>query len=78
MNDQMYSFLCLNTREKALATVKNLGKHKKINGVIAWWKFHEECRALTRQRIQGLAKAIYKPTRVKKYSDVMGASEKWE
>ena len=78
MNDQMYSFLCLNTREKALATVKNLGRKKKINGVITWWKFHEECRALTGQRIQGLANAIYKPTRVKKYSDVMGAIEKWE
>ena len=78
MNDQLYNFLCLNTKDKALATVKNLATRKKINGVVAWWKFFNECRALTGQRIQALANVIYKPTRVKKYSDVMVAIEKWE
>ena len=78
MNEQLYNFLCLNTKEKALTTVKNLITRKKVNGVVAWWKFFNECRALTGQRIQGLANVIYKPTRVKKYSDVMVAIEKWE
>jgi len=50
----------------------------RVNGVASWWKFQHDCQALTGQRIQALANAIYKPSRVKKYADVAAAIERWE
>ena len=50
----------------------------RVNGVASWWKFQHDCQALTCQRIQALADAIYKPSRAKKYADVAAAIERWE
>ena len=50
----------------------------RVNGVASWWKFQHDCQALTGQRIQALANAVYKPSRVKKYADVAAAIERWE
>ena len=36
------------------------------------------CQAVTGQRIQALANAMYKPSRAKKYADVAVAIERWE
>ena len=77
MNMQVYNFLCLNLRGDALTIVKKM-KGKEANGIGLWWKFNHDCQALTGQRIQALANAIYKPTRVKKYMDVATALERWE
>ena len=78
MNDQLYNFLCLNLKDEALTMVKNMKTKTGVNGVACWWKFNHDCQALTGQRIQALANAIYKPHRVKKYSEVVVAIEKWE
>ena len=58
--------------------VKNMKTKTGVNGVACWWKFNHDCQALTGQRIQALANAICKPHRVKKYSEVVVAIEKWE
>ena len=76
MNEQLYNFLTLNLKDKALALLKNLNMKSDVNGVVAWWRFNQECPALTGQRIQTLANAIFKPVRVKKYIDVTAAIEK--
>ena len=78
MNDQLYIILCLNLKDEALTMVKNMKTKTGVNGVACWWKFNHDCKALTGQRIQALANAIYKPHRVKKNSEVVVAIEKWE
>ena len=78
MNEQLYNFLCLNLKDEALNMVKNMKLKPRINGVASWWKFQHDCQALTGQRIQALANAVYKPSRVKKYADVAAAIERWE
>jgi hypothetical protein len=73
MNEQLYNFLCLNLKEEALTMVKNMKLKPRICGVASWWKVQHDCQALTGQRIQALANSIYKPSRAKKYADVMVA-----
>ena len=60
------------------ARLKNLHLQSDVNGVVSWWGFNQDCQELVGQRIQGLANAIYKPVRAKKYGDVLGSIEKWE
>ena len=78
MNAQLYNFLCLNLKDEALTMVKNMKLKPLVSGVASWWKFQHDCQALTGQRIQALASAIYKPSRAKKYADVAAAIERWE
>jgi hypothetical protein len=78
MNEQLYNFLCLNLKDEALTMVKNMKLKPRVSGVASWWKFQHDCQALTGQRIQALANAIYKPSRAKKYGDVVVAIERWE
>ena len=78
MNEQLYNFLCLNLKDEALTMVKNMKLKPLVSGVASWWKFQHDCQALTGQRIQALANAIYKPSRAKKYADVAVAIERWE
>jgi len=78
MNEQLYNFLCLNLKDEALTMVKNMKLKPLVSGVASWWKFQHDCQALTGQRIQALANAIYKPSRAKKYADVAAAIERWE
>ena len=68
MNDQLYNFLCLNLKDEALTVVKNMKTKTGVHGVACWWKLNHDRQALTGQRIQALANAIYKPHRVTKYS----------
>jgi len=77
LNNQLYTFLCLNLKDEALTMAKNM-KPRKFNAIQLWWKFYSECQSVSGQRTQQLAGLIFKPTRVKKYSDVMAALEKWE
>ena len=78
MNDQLYNFLCLNLKDEALTMVKNMKTTTGVNGMARWWKFNHDCQALTGQRIQALANVIYKPHRVKTFSEVVVAIEKWD
>ena len=78
MNEQLYNFLCLNLKDEALTMVKNMKLKPRVSGVASWWKFQHDCQALTGQRIQALANAIYKPSRAKKYADVAAAIERRE
>jgi hypothetical protein len=78
MNEQLYNFLCLNLQGDALTTAKSMKKAVDCNGIACYWKFFNDCQAVTGQRIQNLANAIYKPGRVKKYGEVQAAMEKWK
>jgi hypothetical protein len=78
MNDQLCNFPCENLRDDALEVAKNMEEVSGINGICCWWTFQNECKALTGQQMQSLANSIYKPPRIKKYADVLNATEKYE
>ena len=78
MNDQLYYFLSLNLKEEALTMIKNMKVKNSTCGIASWWKFYNENKALSGQRIQALANAVLTPPRVKKYSEVLIAMDKWE
>ena len=69
MNHQLFQFLCLNLKGKALKSVQLLDEMEmaEVNGVIGWCKLAYDTSAMTSQRLQGLADQVYAPRRCKKY-----------
>ena len=78
MNKELYQFLCLNLKDKALGTVKNLFSTPHVNGFVAWWKLGYENNAMTMQRMQAITNRVLSPKRCKRYSEVSAALEEWE
>ena len=58
--------------------IKSLADLKNVNGIVGWWRMHDEVRGKGGQRTQALAARVYKPTRCKKYSEVKAALDQWD
>ena len=78
LNHQLYQLLCTNLEDKALKAVKNIGKQSDTNGIIGWCKLMLDVSSTTKEGIQGMSEKVYKPKRVKNYTDINSAIEDWE
>ncbi len=77
-NTQIFQVLCHTLSGNALSLVKNLYDMKKVNGLVAWWRVSHDIRAMTSQKMQGLASKVFAPKRVKRFQEVNSAIEEWE
>ena len=78
LNKQLYQILCLNLKDSALSSIKNLQVAGVVNGFVGWWKLGYENNSMTQLRMQALTSRIFSPKRCKKYAEVLPAIEEWE
>ena len=81
MNKELSMMLSLNLEDVALGKMKNLKGRMSlmgVNGLVAWWKLHDEVQGNQAHRSQGLASKFYAPKRLKNARDIPKGLDEWE
>ena len=78
LNDQLYEVLVTKGKGDITKMARNFFESKQVNGAAMWWRMKDEAVGKMGIQMQSLAGQIYKPDRMKKYSEVTVALDQFE